>query len=308
MLTEKLSILLAKMRFHARKLRLGIGAGDLVLDIGAGHAPHFRADVACDISLGDDRERCGPVNLDRPFVVGDAECLPFRDKAFDFIICTHLLEHLHHPERCFQEMLRVGKRGYIETPSEFAEKLCGWPPHRWFVRCENGRLIFTQKTRPIYDETIASGTWQAWDRGDPAYHLFFWRNPELFFATYPWEGEIAYSIQPAERVENELFIDAEPGVRGGSPLRTLRGWCRFDPGWENLLRHIVVSFLRLRNCKRIDLLQIIACPICKSGLHRQGERLVCLPCRKWYPMWGEVPVLLSSEAHPLERESAKVAG
>ncbi len=298
--TEKLSIFLAKMRFHARKFHMGVRPKDLVLDIGAGHAPHFRADVLCDISLGDDRERCGPVGLDRPFVVGDAEALPFRDKAFDFIICCHLLEHVRHPERCLQEMMRVGKRGHIEIPSEFSEKLCGLPPHRWFIRREDGRLIFTQKTRPIYDETIASHTWTAWDSGDPAYHLFFWRNPELFFITFPWEEKIEYSIQPVEGVKEELFVDAEPGV-GDEPLRkTLRGWNRWDPGWENLLRHMAISLARLRKRKQADLMRLIACPVCKSSLEKRGERLICSSCRKWYPMWKGVPVLLVSEGRGLE--------
>jgi len=300
---ERLAVVTARMRFHARKFRLGIRSKDLVLDIGSGHSPHYRADVLCDISLGDDRERGGPINLDRPFVIGDAESLPFRDKVFDFTICSHLLEHLRHPERCLAEMIRVGKRGHIECPSEFAEKLCGWPPHRWFVRRENGRLIFTQKVRPIYDETIASGTWKAWSQGDPAYHLFFWRNPQLFFVTYPWVDKIDYEIRSADAVKEELFVDAEPGVGKEPPRKTLRGWCRWDPAWENLFRHALVSLLRARRRREVNLFDLIACPICKSGLLKQEGRLVCLPCRKWYPLQGKVPVLLSSEARSLEGES-----
>ncbi len=297
---EKLLVVAARMRYHARKFRMGIGARELALDIGSGHSPHFRADVLCDISLGDDRERGGPVNLDRPFVVGDAECLPFRDKAFDFIICSHLLEHLRNPERCLQEMMRVGKRGYIETPSEFAEKLCGWPPHRWFVRGENGRLVFTEKTRPIYDETIASRVWKAWKEKDPAYHLFFWRNQQLFAVHHFWTGDIDYRFHRAERVEEELFEDAAPGVSGELPRKPRRGWNRFDPGWENLLRHLVLSLLRCRKKRPVNLVELIGCPVCKAALEKQGERLVCASCRKSYPWWNGVPVLLASEARPLE--------
>ena len=296
---ERMSAALAKMRFHCRVFQLDIGREELVLDLGAGSSPHHRADVLCDISLSDDRERGGPVRLDRPCVVGDAAALPFRDGAFDFIICSHLLEHVRRPEACLREMMRVGRRGYIECPSEFAEKLCGWPPHRWFVRRENGRLIFTEKARPTFDDTISSGIWKAWNEKDSAYHLFFWRNPELFFTSYSWQGEIRYRIETAAQVAEELFVDAAPGAGETGLKRAPRGWNRFDPGWENLLRHLALSVLSLRRRRAVDLAELIACPECKSGLEKTGDKLICRHCGKWFPVWQGVPILLGSEANPL---------
>ena len=58
--------------------------------------------------------------------------LPFEDKYFDFVYCRHTLEDLLNPMHAFQEMVRVAKRGYFETPSPLVE-LC----HNVDGRCDS---------------------------------------------------------------------------------------------------------------------------------------------------------------------------
>lgn len=50
------------------------------------------------------------------------EVFPFRDKQFDFVICSHTLEDIRDPIWVCQEMNRMGKRGYIETPPRLTVK------------------------------------------------------------------------------------------------------------------------------------------------------------------------------------------
>ena len=66
---------------------------------------------------------------------------PFADNSFDYIICSHVLEHVEKPELLIHELMRVGSRGYIETPSEIAERLYGWPYHNWIVNLIDGKLV-----------------------------------------------------------------------------------------------------------------------------------------------------------------------
>src|SRR3989304_6497341 len=47
--------------------------------------------------------------------------LPFRDKEFDFCICSHTLEDLAYPFLVIEEMGRVAERGLIITPSMGAD-------------------------------------------------------------------------------------------------------------------------------------------------------------------------------------------
>jgi len=42
-------------------------------------------------------------------------------KEVDFVSCSHVLEDLRDPIRVCEEIVRVGKRGYIEVPSKTAE-------------------------------------------------------------------------------------------------------------------------------------------------------------------------------------------
>ncbi len=47
-----------------------------------------------------------------------------------------------------------------------------------------------------------------------------------------------------------------------------------------------------------DLLQILACPVCKGGLieNEEGSSLRCQPCSRDYPVVEGIPVLLSEQS------------
>ncbi len=85
--------------------------------------------------------------------------MPFADNEFDFVYCRHVLEDLYNPFFACDEMSRVAKAGYIETPSPLAE-ICrgmnrtedggvaqwrGYSHHRYFVWVEDEALNFIPK-------------------------------------------------------------------------------------------------------------------------------------------------------------------
>jgi uncharacterized protein YbaR (Trm112 family) len=45
-----------------------------------------------------------------------------------------------------------------------------------------------------------------------------------------------------------------------------------------------------------ELLAILVCPQCRSGLEVTGEELVCTGCGLAYPVRDDIPVLLVDEA------------
>jgi SAM-dependent methyltransferase len=52
-------------------------------------------------------------------VTGNAEALPFEDKSFDVVTCSHTLEHLLEPTRAVAELKRVAKRVlYVAVPCQ----------------------------------------------------------------------------------------------------------------------------------------------------------------------------------------------
>ncbi len=119
-----------------------------VLDVGSGHRPNRRANVLIDNELNETEHRSGKkafVPSDKKMVIADALNMPFENKEFDFVIASHIAEHVDNPEKFCKELMRVGKRGYIETPGSFDEFFLNEPFHKWIVSKKGNCLIFKEK-------------------------------------------------------------------------------------------------------------------------------------------------------------------
>ena len=52
-----------------------------------------------------------------------------------------------------------------------------------------------------------------------------------------------------------------------------------------------------------QLLELLACPACKTPVTLEGERLVCAQCGRRYPIRDGIPVMLVEEAEqPSQKE------
>ncbi len=147
-------------KFYIRQW-FGVSSSKKVLDVGSGHRPHRDATHLLDLLPEDDSERGKPIKrLGRPLILGTVESLPFKDKTFDYVYASHVLEHTRDPAAACHELMRIGRAGYIETPSPFFEQGYnypnsdrGWSFHRWFVYLgRDGMLVFEPKTQETIDE------------------------------------------------------------------------------------------------------------------------------------------------------------
>src|SRR5712692_10420687 len=93
----------------------------VVCEIGGGSSRKSRADWVIDIWTYDQAtlQPGDRVSADRWIVhnVCTPGPWPVPDNAFDFTICSHLLEDIHDPFHVLSELMRVSPRGYVETPS-----------------------------------------------------------------------------------------------------------------------------------------------------------------------------------------------
>ena len=72
-----------------------------VLDIGCGYTAHKNADVICDI------QDLSEFYKDRVFVKLENKILPFKDKEFDLVITSHVIEHVEDVKFFIKEIQRI---------------------------------------------------------------------------------------------------------------------------------------------------------------------------------------------------------
>lgn len=80
---------------------------ELCLDVGCGSVP--KGDINTDLYIEVSPHHKGFINpLEiTNFVISDAHYLPFRDKVFEKVICSHVLEHLLIPNYVIKELSRI---------------------------------------------------------------------------------------------------------------------------------------------------------------------------------------------------------
>lgn len=149
-----------KDRYHLYQERIfdfNIKPDDKVLDMGSGHIPFPLATHLADIAIQDHHYGRAGVPFKhiagKPVFECDIESTPFEDKEFEFVYCSHVLEHARNPERACRELMRIAKRGYIETPTKAKDIFLNSAKisnHNFYVEAVDGRLIFT----PYTDEEI----------------------------------------------------------------------------------------------------------------------------------------------------------
>ena len=88
-----------------------------ILDIGCGYTAHENATVICDV------QDLSSFYKDKNFVKLDGNVLPFKDNEFDFVIASHVIEHVEDVNTFIKELSRVSSKGYIELPTILEDNL-----------------------------------------------------------------------------------------------------------------------------------------------------------------------------------------
>ena len=114
-----------------------------VLDIGCGYSANEFADTICDV------QDLSQFYKDKNFIRLKDKKLPFIDDQFDFVIASHVLEHVKDPKFFISELERVSKKGYIELPTKLEDNLVfeNKKDHLWHMDFDdvNLRLLITKK-------------------------------------------------------------------------------------------------------------------------------------------------------------------
>lgn len=186
--------------FHTQKIQ-SIGPGDRVLEIGPGSMPHSRADVLLERKFETDemahaqRGYAAEVKYSQPVVYYDGGRFPFEDKEFDYVICSHVLEHVPSDEleQFITEMQRVASKGYLEFPNIFYELINYQDVHKWLMNFRNDVILFLPKG--AFNSNYVHKAYREAFYGNDLY-LFksFTRYLDFFFVGFEWFDKINYKV------------------------------------------------------------------------------------------------------------------
>ena len=199
-----------------------------MLDVGSGHNPHPRANVVVDKYVDDNYHRAGDIKIlnKQEFISADGENLPFKDKEFDYVICNHVLEHVDNTIKFLAELSRVGKRGYIETPSLLGEHLIPKPSHKWLLLDINDKLVIVDKTKVNFKTSHDFGLLflDYFQQHSLGYKILQRTHHQLFTVNYEWKDDIDYLLDPQDEAYLKYFTQPwdKEHYRAIMPQRSLK--------------------------------------------------------------------------------------
>lgn len=154
--------------FFAKEIT-SIKPQDRVLEIGPGATPHPRSNAFLELKFETRQDKVAqrggiseePKWRGRPVHYYDGAAFPFKDKEFDYVICSHVIEHVDDPEFFINEIFRVGSgRGYLEYPLVTYEYVYGFEVHLNFVKFDFERrtLQYLSKSKTALSDFSAVQT------------------------------------------------------------------------------------------------------------------------------------------------------
>ena len=160
-----------------------------ILDIGCGYSANKNASVVADI------QDLANFYEGKNFIKISGKKLPFKDKEFDFVITSHVIEHVEDFEFFVKELERISSKGYIELPTRLADNLVfeNRNDHIWWFKYNDvNNQIIASKRNQLIDPfiTVSMGK------------LFEEIFRESFVLELAWEEKIEYKIDDQLRQDD----------------------------------------------------------------------------------------------------------
>jgi len=167
-----------------------------ILDIGCGYRAHPKASVIADV------QDFSNFYKEKKFIQIKNKVLPFRDKEFDFVIASHVIEHIEDFQFFIKELERITSKGYIELPSRLGDNLVfeNKKDHIWWFHYDDiSNQLIASKRNQIIEPFITVSTAKFFER------IF----RESLVIELIWEEKIDYKVDDNIRykdIENTSFL------------------------------------------------------------------------------------------------------
>ena len=152
-----------------------------ILDIGCGYGANKYATTICDILDLSQHYK------NKSFIKINDKKLPFKDKEFDFVIASHVAEHVEDVSYFLNELSRIGKKGYIEVPTRLEDNLVfeNKKAHIWHLVFDDvNNQINISKKQQYLEPVLTVGTIKKLNE--------YFR--ESLVIELSWEGSIKFNM------------------------------------------------------------------------------------------------------------------
>ena len=159
-----------------------------IADIGCGYSANINASVIADV------QDLSNFYKSKNFIKINGKKLPFKDKEFDFVIASHVIEHVEDFEFFIKELQRISPRGYIELPTRLGDNLVFENKNDhiwWFTYDDVSNQIIASKKNQLVGPLITVSMNEILTK------IF----RESFVLELAWEDKIDYKID--NQIRNE---------------------------------------------------------------------------------------------------------
>ena len=126
-----------------------------VLDIGCGYTANEYASTVADV------QDLSSFYKSKKFIKITDKKLPFKDNEFDFVITSHVIEHVEDFQFFINEIERITKQGYIELPTRLGDNIVfeNLTDHIWWFKYDDElNLLLASKKNQVLEPFVSVST------------------------------------------------------------------------------------------------------------------------------------------------------
>ncbi|MFP4486351.1 MAG: class I SAM-dependent methyltransferase [Campylobacterales bacterium] len=224
------------------KDNLNIKKNDYVLEVGPGGKPHPRANILLEKRFASEdiakaqRGYANEPQTDKKIVYYNGDLFPFQDNEFDYVICSHVLEHIDacDIEKFVNELQRVAKGGYLEFPLIYYDYIFDFPEHvtALFYNKSSGIIYLAEKNSVLPTETfLVRKLYYEALKNNSASFDFIKELQYLIYQGFEWNGSL--QVEKTDKIEclchDVDFINStlKPLPKKSKIQRICEKWAKF---------------------------------------------------------------------------------
>jgi hypothetical protein len=200
---------------------VSVRSQDRVLEVGPGAAPHPLSQIFLERNFAESeafkqRGSLPAIEFQKPVFYYDGGSFPFREKEFDYVICSHVLEHVDDVPLFVGELMRVASRGYLEFPTLHYEYLYNFNEHLNLLRFHGAEILWLPKketqlidfipVQKFFRSTLTAG-----------YDEVIRSLKEWFFQGFEWTGPLRVRRVDALSELVPPLVDVRPRLESARP-------------------------------------------------------------------------------------------